>query len=84
MYNDGLIFISQSNFEDFLDTYFEKRKQEEAAKAEKEFLSEEETKQLLHKSSTTLWRYVGKGYLDAPQKQRGRNYYKTKQVMALL
>lgn len=84
MNENGMIFISQSNLEDFLDTYFEKRKQEEEAKSEKEFISEEEAKKILHKSSTTLWRYVRKGYLDEPQKQRGRNQYKRKQVMALL
>jgi len=84
MNENGMVFISQSNLEDFLDTYFEKRKLEEEAKSEKEFLSEEETKKILHKSSTTLWRYVRNGYLDEPQKKLGRNYYKTKQVMALL
>lgn len=82
--NEKFVVITQDTLDDFLNEYYEKRRKQELAQEEREYISENEVKRMLHKSSPTIWRYVHRGLLDAPQKRLGRNYYKTKQVEALL
>lgn len=82
--NDKFIMIAQDTLDDFLEEYYLRRKKDELEREEKEYISEDEVKRMLRKSSPTLWRYVKRGLLDTPQKRLGRNYYKTKQVEALL
>ena len=54
--NEKFIVITQDTLDDFLDEYYEKRRKQEQAQEEREYISENEVKRMLHKSSPTIWR----------------------------